>query len=235
MRIKICLHILNKIVFKVPQPDLNLGSFCTEIRLVTGFKHARITGNRLITDRSWHASGWGLRYGWERRACWSTASGVCHATPDIGHSSRRFTRVFISWWLNIILQKPLDSIKSSMLSNETITIFLMVWRGEVSIWLLPLVQVSHVDGPVVCSRGQTLRPTVDVGETETTAQRTLAAGRGQRAQTRAWAHRQGGRRQRFQLWFELRHRPQSFLELLQQQLFFLVQSQSAKRTQRGRD
>lgn len=60
-----------------------------------------------------------------------------------------------------------------------------IFHGEVSIWLLPLVQVSHVDGPVVCSRGETLRPAIDVGETETTAQRTLAAGRGQRAQTRA--------------------------------------------------
>jgi len=61
----------------------------------------------------------------------------------------------------------------------------MVRGGDVLIWLLPLVQVSHVDRPVVCSRGQTLRSAIDVSETETTAQRTLAASRGQRAQTRA--------------------------------------------------
>lgn len=48
---------------------------------------------------------------------------------------------------------------------------------------LPLVQIGHVDGPVVRRRSQTLGTAVDVGETKTTAQRTLAASRGQRAKT----------------------------------------------------
>jgi len=34
---------------------------------------------------------------------------------------------------------------------------------------LPLVQIGHVDGPVVRRRGQTLGTAIDVGETKTTA------------------------------------------------------------------
>jgi len=161
---------------------LNLGSFCTEIRFVTGFEHARITGDWLVTDCGRHAPGWRLRYRWERRACWSAAPGVCHTTPDIGHRTRRFAWVLISRRLNVVLQKPLNSIKSSMLlSDQTIKIFIILGRGVLlSCWsgFLPFVQVSHVDRPIVSSRSQTLRPTIDVSETETTAQRTLAASRG---------------------------------------------------------
>lgn len=114
-RIKISTRISNEnTIESIPQSDLDLGCFRAEIRLVTGFEHARIASDRLVADCSRHAPGRRLGYGWKRRARRSAAPGVRHDTADVGRDTGRIASVFVCRRLNVVSQKPLDSIKKTV-------------------------------------------------------------------------------------------------------------------------